>query len=161
MPRAIDQVADGGRGLPHLGRGAAAAADESTGFRHESSSGSSGGWRSLPSGEELVDPALEVTLTAFEVAVGIFFVLACAAYWIFERERAVTLVTSLLPRPTRKKVVRDTWDLIDLKLGAYVRGQAILIVLVGTVLSLDLPGRSGCRTGSWSAPSPESSRSCP
>jgi predicted PurR-regulated permease PerM len=47
----------------------------------------------------------------------------------------VTLVTSLLPRP-RRKVVRDTWDLIDLKLGAYVRGQAILIVLVGTVLSL-------------------------
>ena len=67
--------------------------------------------------------------------VGIFFVLASAAYWIFERERAVTLVTSLLPRP-RRKVVRDTWDLIDLKLGAYVRGQAILIALVATVLSL-------------------------
>jgi predicted PurR-regulated permease PerM len=32
--------------------------------------------------------------------------------------------------------VRDTWDLIDLKLGAFVRGQALLIVLVGTVLSL-------------------------
>ena len=32
--------------------------------------------------------------------------------------------------------MRDTWDLIDLKLGAYVRGQAILIVLVATVLSL-------------------------
>jgi predicted PurR-regulated permease PerM len=32
--------------------------------------------------------------------------------------------------------VRDTWDLIDLKLGAFVRGQALLIVLVGTVLSV-------------------------
>ena len=42
---------------------------------------------------------------------------------------------SLLPRPKRKKV-RDTWSLIDAKLGAYVRGQFVLIVLVGTVLSL-------------------------
>ena len=40
-----------------------------------------------------------------------------------------------MPRPKRKKL-RDTWDLIDLKLGAFVRGQALLIVLVGTVLSL-------------------------
>ncbi len=32
--------------------------------------------------------------------------------------------------------MRDTWDLIDLKLGAYVRGQALLIALVGAVLSL-------------------------
>jgi predicted PurR-regulated permease PerM len=47
----------------------------------------------------------------------------------------VRFVTSLLPRP-RRKVVRDTWDLIDLKLGAYVRGQALLIVLVATVLSV-------------------------
>src|ERR687883_1873950 len=31
--------------------------------------------------------------------------------------------------------MRDTWDLIDAKLGAFVRGQALLIVLVGTVLS--------------------------
>jgi predicted PurR-regulated permease PerM len=32
--------------------------------------------------------------------------------------------------------MRDTWDLIDLKLGAFVRGQALLILLVGSVLSL-------------------------
>jgi predicted PurR-regulated permease PerM len=32
--------------------------------------------------------------------------------------------------------VRDTWDLIDAKLGAFVRGQLILIAFVGTVLSL-------------------------
>jgi predicted PurR-regulated permease PerM len=40
-----------------------------------------------------------------------------------------------LPRPKRKKV-RDTWELIDLRLGAFVRGQVLLIVLVGFVLSL-------------------------
>ena len=41
----------------------------------------------------------------------------------------------LLP-DDKRRVVRDTWDLIDLKLGAYVRGQMILIVAVATVLSL-------------------------
>jgi predicted PurR-regulated permease PerM len=68
------------------------------------------------------------------VLIGIFFVLATAAYWIFERERAVDFVASLLPRPKRKKL-RDTWNLIDLKLGAFVRGEALLVVLVGTVLT--------------------------
>jgi predicted PurR-regulated permease PerM len=32
--------------------------------------------------------------------------------------------------------VRDTWNLIDAKLGAYVRGQVVLVALVATVLSL-------------------------
>ena len=32
--------------------------------------------------------------------------------------------------------MRDTWELIDAKLGAYVRGQVLLVVLVATVLSL-------------------------
>jgi predicted PurR-regulated permease PerM len=47
---------------------------------------------------------------------------------------AVAGLVSLLPRDKRR-VVRDTWDLIDLKLGAYVRGQLILICAVATVLS--------------------------
>jgi len=33
-------------------------------------------------------------------------------------------------------VVYDTWELIDAKLGAFVRGQLILILFVGIVLSL-------------------------
>jgi predicted PurR-regulated permease PerM len=40
-----------------------------------------------------------------------------------------------LPREKRQ-VVRATWTLIDLRLGAFVRGQLLLILLVGTVLSL-------------------------
>src|SRR5918999_659936 len=89
----------------------------------------------LPEPEELVDPAVEVTLLGVEIALGLLFTFAAAAYWIFERDDAVRFVTSLMPRP-RRKVVRDTWNLIDLKLGAYVRGQALLIVLVATVLSV-------------------------
>ena len=89
----------------------------------------------LPSASKLVRPGLQVGVTAFEILVGIFFVFASAAYWIFERDRAVDLVCSLLPRRQRKRV-RDTWTLIDLRLGAFVRGQLLLIGLVAVVLSL-------------------------
>jgi predicted PurR-regulated permease PerM len=89
----------------------------------------------LPSATELLNRAADLTLTAFEILVGIVFTLACAAYWIFERERAMNLVLSLVPRE-RRRVIRDTWDLIDLKLGAYVRGQLLLVILVAFVLSL-------------------------
>jgi predicted PurR-regulated permease PerM len=89
----------------------------------------------LPSATSLLDRAADVTRSAFEVLIGIVFTLACAAYWIFERDRAMGLVLSLVPTK-RRRVVRDTWDLIDLKLGAYVRGQLLLVVLVAFILSL-------------------------
>jgi len=89
----------------------------------------------LPSGTSLVHPAVTVTKTAFEVLVGIFFMFAVGAYWIFERDKAIGLVQSLVPRDHRR-VTRDTWILIDQKLGAFVRGELILIVLVAVVLSL-------------------------
>jgi len=135
VPRAIDQIDRAVGDLPQTRSDLDQEARESTGIRHDILVGVQRRLEDLPSGESLVDPAVEVTLTVFEVALGIFFTLACAAYWIFERDRAENLLCSLLPRPRRKKV-RDTWGLIDAKLGAYVRGQALLIVLVGTVLSL-------------------------
>jgi predicted PurR-regulated permease PerM len=110
------------------------AARHSTGVKHDILVGLEKRLKRLPSGGELVKPAAEVTKRAFEVVIGIFFTLAIAAYWIFERDRAIGLVASLVPRAKRKRL-RDTWDLIDAKLGAFVRGQALLIVLVGTVLS--------------------------
>ena len=131
VPRAIDQVDNALGARSDLGE----QARHSTGIKHDILVGVQRRLEDLPSGERLVDPAVEVTLTVFEIALGIFFVLASAAYWIFERDRAENLVCSLLPRPKRKRV-RDTWELIDAKLGAYVRGQAVLVVLVGIVLSL-------------------------
>ena len=91
--------------------------------------------KKLPSGSSLVHPALTVTKTAFEILVGIFFIFAIAGYWIFERDKTIALVQSLVPRDHRR-VTRDTWILIDQKLGAFVRGQLILIVFVAVVLSL-------------------------
>ena len=128
VPRAVNQVQDAVDDLPSSTEG-------SGGIKHEILVALEERLDNLPSAEEFIDPALEVTFITFEIFLGIFFVLASAAYWIFERERAVRLVTSLVPRP-RRKIVRDTWDLIDLKLGAYVRGQGLLILLVATVLSI-------------------------
>ncbi|HST18723.1 MAG TPA: AI-2E family transporter [Gaiellaceae bacterium] len=91
----------------------------------------------LPSADKLVRPALSVGEQAVKVLVGILFTFSVAAYWIFERDRTVDLVTSFLPRPRRKKV-RDTWALIDQKLGAFVRGELVLIVFVATLASIAL-----------------------
>jgi predicted PurR-regulated permease PerM len=132
VPRAIDQVqqATSVSSASQLHQ----QAKHSTGIKHDILSGLDKRLRRLPSGEKLLHPALEVTKTAFEVLVGIFFVFAVAAYWIFERDRTIALVQSMLPRKHRR-VTRDTWVLIDQKLGAFVRGQLILIVFVAVLLS--------------------------
>jgi predicted PurR-regulated permease PerM len=135
VPRAIDQVESAVGNVPTSRAELREQTRESTGVKREILQRVQENLEDLPSGSEVIDPALEFTSIALEVAVGIFFVLASAAYWIFERDRAVALVSSLVPRQ-RRKIVADTWGLIDLKLGAYVRGQFLLILLVGTVLSL-------------------------
>jgi len=91
----------------------------------------------LPKSGNLVHPAVSVGEEAFKVLVGILFTFAAAAYWIFERDAAVDLVAKLLPRPKRK-TLRDTWTLIDQKLGAFVRGELLLIALVSAAVSAGL-----------------------
>ena len=113
----------------------AQAANTSTGFKHEVLVALQKRLKNLPTGSTLIKPLAQVGVTAFEVIIGIFFTLATAAYWIFERDKTIDLVTSMFARPKRK-LIRDTWDLIDAKLGAFVRGQTLLILLVGTALSL-------------------------
>jgi predicted PurR-regulated permease PerM len=129
VPPAIDQVqqAIGSTSIHHE-------ATHSTGIKHEILSGIDKRLRKLPSGSALVHPAVTVTKTAFEVLVGIFFMFAVAAYWIFERDNTIALVQSLSP-PKHRRIVRDTWVLIDQKLGAFVRGELLLIIFVAVVLS--------------------------
>jgi predicted PurR-regulated permease PerM len=89
----------------------------------------------LPAASRLVGPLRSLTKTALEVLAGIFFTFAVATYWIFDRERAIGFVTALLP-PGKRRVARETWLLIDLRLGAYVRGVVLMVLLVSSVLSL-------------------------
>jgi len=91
--------------------------------------------KNLPAGPDLIHPAISVTKKVFEILAGVFFTFAVAAYWIFERDRTVRLVTSLTPAEGRQ-TVRETWDLIDARLGAFVRGELVLILFVGSLLSL-------------------------
>jgi predicted PurR-regulated permease PerM len=105
-----------------------------TGFKDQILNGLQHRLAHVPSVGKLVHPALSAGEEALKVLVGIFFTLATAAYWVFERDRFIDFVTGFLARPKRKKV-RDTWELVDLKLGAFVRGQLLLIGIVGTVVS--------------------------
>ena len=130
VPAATDQV-QAALGDQHQLR---QEARQSTGIKHDILIALDRKLNDIPSGSSLVDPAVEYGRKVFEVIIGTFFVLAAAAYWIVERDRAVELVCSVLPRQRRKKV-RDTWDLVELRLGAFVRGQAVLVALVATVLS--------------------------
>jgi predicted PurR-regulated permease PerM len=113
----------------------ARAAKNSTGVKHQVLTALQKRLDHLPTRSDVVKPAVGIGEKAFEIVIGIFFTFAAAAYWIFERDKAVDVVCSLIPRPRRKKV-RDTWTLIDLRLGAFVRGQVLLILAVAVTLSL-------------------------
>jgi predicted PurR-regulated permease PerM len=110
------------------------AATHSHGIRHEILSALDKRLHQLPSGTGLLHPAITVTRTLFEILVGILFMFAVGAYWIFDRDGTIALVQSMVPRRHRR-VTRDTWVLIDKKLGAFVRGQFLLVVIVATLLS--------------------------
>lgn len=133
VPAALHQV---DHALSPSGKAEVAhAASHSTGVKHEVLKELQSRLNHLPKRSKLVKPLVGIGRKAFEIVIGIFFTFAAAAYWIFERDKTVDVVCGLLPRPKRK-VVRDTWTLIDLKLGAFVRGQALLIIVVGITLSL-------------------------
>jgi predicted PurR-regulated permease PerM len=134
VPPALNQVGQAIGNVPTTSSQLQHQANHSTGIKHEILVGVQKQLKRLPTGTNLLHRAVTVTKTAFEVIIGIFFMFAVAAYWIFERDRAIALVQSLVPRRHRR-VTRDTWLLIDDKLGAFVRGEIVLIVLVALVLS--------------------------
>ena len=133
VPRALDQIETALGTLPTSTSDVADAARKSHGIKHEILVGIQHQLERLPRGAGL-HPAVTYGRTALEVLVGIFFTFAVAAYWVFEKERAQTLILGLVSRKHRR-VVRDTWDLIDAKLGAFVRGQLLMMTFVSTVLS--------------------------
>ena len=135
VPRAIDQVDQAIGGVPTSQQQLNQKAKHSKGIKHQFFVGLQKRLGKLPSAGSVVHRSVTIGTRALEAIVGIFFVFATAAYWIFERDRAIAFVSSLLPRRHRR-TARDTWALIDAKLGAYVRGTLVLVVFVATVLSL-------------------------
>ncbi|TMJ96122.1 MAG: AI-2E family transporter, partial [Actinobacteria bacterium] len=135
VPRAVDQIQQALGTIPTSRSELQTAASHWHGIKHQILIELQRRLQKLPSGTSVLHPAVTVTTKVFEVLIAIVFTLAAAAYWIFERDHAVRLVLSLAPRKQRR-VIRDTWYLIDLKLGAFVRGELLLVTLVGTVLSI-------------------------
>ena len=136
VPRAVTQVSDAlGGNVPTSKQQLDRATKHSTGIKHEILSSIQKHLKGLPAAGSVVHASLGVGRAAFEVLIGIFFTFAVAAYWIFERDRARRVLLSVLPRKHRR-TVHHTWELIDAKLGAFVRGQLMLIAFVGAVLSL-------------------------
>jgi predicted PurR-regulated permease PerM len=135
VPRALSEVQGAISSLPETRSEIHQEAAHSTGLKRDLLTAVERRLAELPSRERLVEPGVEVTRRAVEALVGVFFVFAAAAYWISERDRVERVLLTLLPR-SRRRTVHETWRLIDLKLGAFVRGQLLLMMLVGVVLSL-------------------------
>ncbi|HEY8029055.1 MAG TPA: AI-2E family transporter [Gaiellaceae bacterium] len=135
VPRALSQVEQAVGNVPTTSSQLQHQAKHSTGIKHEILVAVQKRLKKLPSVGDVFHPLVSATKTAFEVVIGVFFMFAVGAYWIFERDRAIGLVQSLLPRRHRR-VTRDTWLLIDDKLGAFVRGELLLIVFVAVLLSI-------------------------
>jgi predicted PurR-regulated permease PerM len=135
VPRALSEVQGAISSLPEARSEIQEEAEQSTGLKHDVLIGLEHRLAELPSRDKLVEPGVKVTRGAVEALVAIFFVFAAAAYWISERDRVEQVFLTMLPE-RKRDTARRTWQLIDLKLGAFVRGQLLLMILVGTVLSL-------------------------
>jgi predicted PurR-regulated permease PerM len=135
VPRALDQVTSAVANLPQTRHDLRVEANQSSGIKQQVLMSLQRRLKAVPSGGSVFSTAKTIGTTAFEVLIGLFFMFAVAGYWIFERERAMKVVSELLPRQ-QWKTVRDTWVLIDLKLGAFVRGMALIVVIVAIALSL-------------------------
>jgi predicted PurR-regulated permease PerM len=135
VPRALSQVEQAIGSVPTTSSQLQHQANHSSGIKHEILVAVQKRLKKLPAIGDVVHPLVTATKTAFEVLIGIFFMFAVGAYWIFERDRAIALVQSMLPREHRR-VTRDTWLLIDQKLGGFVRGELLLVVFVAVVLSV-------------------------
>ena len=86
--------------------------------------------------DEISEPsaALSTLVGTLSALAGVAFTLAAAAYWVIERDRLVNVVLAVVPHEKRT-TVRDTWLLIDLKLGAVIRTKLLLVLMTASVLS--------------------------
>ena len=86
--------------------------------------------------DDISDPtaALSTLVGTLSALAGVAFTLAAAGYWVVERDRLVNVVLAVVPHEKRA-TVRDTWLLIDLKLGAVIRTKLLLVLMTASVLS--------------------------
>src|SRR5689334_11678483 len=103
VPNLLHEVEHAIGNVPQTRANLKHAAAHSTGLKHEVLVGLQKQLKGVSAGS-LVHPAIALTRQLLEVLVGVFFVLACAVYWIYDRDRFTNLVVSFCPQPKRKKI---------------------------------------------------------
>ena len=84
---------------------------------------------------DVAEPAFSFSQQSLRIIGGIAFVLAAAAYWTLDRDRAQRVLTRRLSGERRRRVLAS-WQRVEQRLGAYVRGQLLLMGIVASVLSV-------------------------
>ena len=74
--------------------------------------------------------AVSVGLSVAGAVVSVVTVLALVFFWLTERQRLQRFALSYLP-PDRRSGLREGWNIVELRLGAWVRGQLVLMVALG------------------------------
>lgn len=81
--------------------------------------------------QEVRRQAWPVARTTILVVSQIVLGLAMGYYWLIARDKTLDFLLRISPQTHRGQIMR-IWDDIETTLGAYVRGQLILMVVVGT-----------------------------
>lgn len=97
-----------------------------------------------PAAQPDADLIIEVGGTAAEIAIHVATVLSLVFFWIVEHARLQRYALSFLPAE-RRTGARDAWNEIESRLGGWVRGQLILMGVIGLATGiaysvLGLPG---------------------
>jgi predicted PurR-regulated permease PerM len=81
-------------------------------------------------GDQVQEQAWTLTQTTMVGLGQAFLLFTMAFYWLTSRESTLALLLLLSPKTQRQRV-HDIWNDIEFRLGAYVRGQGILMVIIG------------------------------
>lgn len=94
-------------------------------------------WWLAPPVEEAPDPdvVIEVGTTVAEAAIAVAALLALVFFWLTERARLQRFTLALVPED-RRSATREAWNAIELRLGAWVRGQLILMGTIGVATTV-------------------------
>jgi predicted PurR-regulated permease PerM len=81
------------------------------------------------------DQLIALGLTFAEIVIDTIAVLTMVYFWLTERARLQRFVLALLPAD-RRGGAREAWNVMELQLGAWVRGQLILMGSVGIATTI-------------------------
>lgn len=100
----------------------------------------------VPTGANAPEPdqLIALGLTVAEIVISAIAVLTMVYFWLTERARLQRFFLALLPA-RRRGGAREAWNEMELRLGAWVRGQLILMTSVGfaTTIAYFLIGLEG------------------